>query len=160
MGEFTPEPMGYYAIIRSGAETAEAHDGEVHDVLTVAGSPLSGFPPVVRMEPKPEVPPGKRLVRCYRRTAEAVELRYRLEDVPPRVFVTADLVEALMAEGIWTDVRAWIDSKGLLDLVLVTKEFGEDNANFKAGRAALQAALGWTDEEVEELLAKCVKEGA
>lgn len=155
MGEFTPEPMGYYAVIRSGAETAEARDGEVHDVLTVAGSPLSGFPPVVRMEPKPEVPPGQRLVRCYRRTAEAVELRYRLEDAPPRVFVTADLVEQLMAEGVWEDVRAWIVSKGLLDLVYTTKEFDEHNKNYKAGRAALQSALGWTDDEVEELLERC-----
>lgn len=79
---------------------------------------------------------------------------------PPRVFVTADLVEALMAEGIWEQVRAWIVEQGMLDLVLVTKEFDETNENFKAGRAALQTALGWTDEEVEELLAKCVKEDA
>ena len=78
---------------------------------------------------------------------------------PPRVFETADLVEALMAEGIWTDVRSWIETQGLLDLVLATKEFDENNENFKAGRAALQQALGWTDEDVEELLAKCVKEG-
>ena len=47
----------------------------------------------------------------------------------------------------------------MLDLVLATKEFDETNENFQAGKAALQAALGWTDEEVEELLAKCVKEG-
>lgn len=79
---------------------------------------------------------------------------------PPRVFVTADLVEALLAEGIWEQVRAWIVERGLLDLVLVTKEFEETNENFAAGRAALQEALGWTDEEVEELLAKCVKECA
>ena len=78
---------------------------------------------------------------------------------PPRVFVTADLVEALMEEGIWENVRAWIVERGMLDLVLVTAEFTEDNENFQAGRAALQQALGWTDEEVEELLAKCVKEG-
>ena len=79
---------------------------------------------------------------------------------PPRTFVTADLVEALMEEGIWTDVRSWIETQGLLDLVLATAEFTEDNENFQAGKTALQTALGWTDEEVEELLAKCVKEGA
>ena len=78
---------------------------------------------------------------------------------PPRVFVTADLVEARMAEGIWPDVRAWIETQGLLDLVLATKEFDENNENFQAGKTALQTALGWMDEEVEELLAKCVKEG-
>lgn len=77
---------------------------------------------------------------------------------PPRVFVTADLVEQLMAEGIWENVRAWIVERGMLDLVYTTKEFDENNENFKAGKTALQTALGWTDEEVEELLAKCVKE--
>ena len=86
---------------------------------------------------------------------------YRLVDdppPPPRVFETADLVEALMEEGVWETARAWIVERGLLDLVLATKEFDETNANFQAGRAALQSALGWTDAEVEELLAKCVKE--
>ena len=88
---------------------------------------------------------------------------YRLVDdppPPPRVFETADLVEALMEEGVWDTARAWIVEQGMLDLVLATKEFDETNENFQAGKAALQEALGWTDEEVEELLAKCVKEGA
>ena len=87
---------------------------------------------------------------------------YRLVDdppPPPRVFETADLVEALMEEGVWETARAWIVEQGMLDLVLATKEFDEENANFQAGKAALQAALGWTDEQVEALLAKCVKEG-
>lgn len=87
---------------------------------------------------------------------------YRLVDDPPpkpRVFETADLVEALMEEGVWETARAWIVEQGMLDLVLATKEFDEANVNFAAGRAALQSALGWTDAEVEELLSKCVKEG-
>ena len=87
---------------------------------------------------------------------------YRLVDdppPPPRMFETADLVEALMEEGVWETARTWIVERDLLDLVLATKEFDETNANFQAGKAALQAALGWTDAEVEELLAKCVKEG-
>ena len=91
----------------------------------------------------------------------AVRRTYEIREKPPRtprVFVTADLVEALMAEGIWEDARAWIVKQGMLDLVLATKEFDEGNKNFRAGRAALQAALGWTDEEVEALLAKCVKD--
>lgn len=95
--------------------------------------------------------------------ADGYRWTYRLVDdppPPPRVFVTADLVEALMAEGIYQQVHDWVVEQGFLDLVLATKEFDEMNANFAAGRAALQEALGWTDEEVEELLAKCVKEGA
>ena len=88
---------------------------------------------------------------------------YRLVDdppPPPRVFETADLVEALMEEGVWDTAWAWIVERGLLDLVLATKEFDENNENFQAGKEALQTALGWTDAEVEELLARCVKEGA
>lgn len=76
----------------------------------------------------------------------------------PRVFVTADLVEALMEEGAWEKARKWIVEHGILDLVLATKEFNENNENFKAGREALQRELEWTDEQVEELLARCVKE--
>ena len=94
--------------------------------------------------------------------ADGYRWTYRLVDdppPPPRVFVTADFVEALMEKGIWENVRAWIVERGMLDLVLATAEFTEDNENFQAGKTALQSALGWTDEEVEELLAKCVKEG-
>ena len=64
-----------------------------------------------------------------------------------------------MEEGVWEQARAWIVERGMLDLVLATAEFTEDNANFQAGKTSLQSALGWTDEEVEELLSKCVKEG-
>ena len=86
--------------------------------------------------------------------------KYKLVDdppAPPRVFETADLVEALMEEGVWEAARAWIVERGILDLVLATKEFDESNQNFQAGKAALQQALGWTDEEVEELLERCKK---
>ena len=110
-------------------------------------------------------PEGKHYERTDKIEADGTDgyrWTYRLVDnppAPPRVFVTADLVEALMAEDVWEQARAWIVKRGLLDLVLATKEFDENNENFKAGKAALQTALGWTDEEVEELLSKCVKEG-
>jgi hypothetical protein len=131
---------------------------EKEDFALVGYLPLSPDWPV-------DPPQGKH----YERTdkiesdgADGYRWTYRLVDnppPPPRVFVTADLVEALMAEGIWTDVRSWIETQGLLDLVLATNEFDETNETFQAGKTALQTALGWTDEEVEELLAKCVKEG-
>lgn len=117
----------------------------------------------------PDYPVDPPLGKHYERTgtiepngAGGYRWEYRLVDdppPPPRVFETADLVEALMAEGVWETARAWIVEQGLLDLVLATKEFDETNENFQAGRAALQQALGWSDEQVEELLAKCVKEG-
>lgn len=93
--------------------------------------------------------------------ADGYRWTYRLVDdppPPPRVFVTADLVEALEEEGLWEQTKAWIIEHGKLDLVYTTAEFDENNENFKAGKAALQTALGWTDAEVEELLARCVKE--
>lgn len=110
-------------------------------------------------------PEGKHYERTGKIEADGADgyrWTYRLVDdppPPPRVFETADLVEALMEEGIWTDVRSWIETQGLLDLVLATKEFDETNENFQAGKAALQTALGWSDEQVEALLARCVKEG-
>ena len=120
----------------------------------------AGYLPVVDERPETDdahvaVPTGwEESEGSIRRTYEIRERPPR----PPRVFVTADLVEALMAEGIWEQARAWIVDQGMLDLVLATKEFTEDNKNFRSGRAALQTALGWTDAEVEELLARCVKE--
>ena len=66
-------------------------------------------------------------------------------------------LEVLMEEGYWEAARAWIVEQGLLDLVLATKEFDETNANFVAGRAALQQALGLTDAQIEELLARAAE---
>ena len=78
-------------------------------------------------------------------------------NTPYRTFQTADLVKVLMEEGYWEAARAWIVEHGLLDLVLATKEFDETNANFVAGRAALQEAIGLTDEQIEELLARAAE---
>jgi len=131
---------------------------EKEDFALVGYLPLSPDWPV-------DPPEGKHYERTDKIEADGADgyrWTYRLVDnppAPPRVFVTADLVEALMAEGVWEQARAWIVERGMLDLVLATAEFDENNENFKAGKAALQTALGWTDEEVEELLSKCVKEG-
>ena len=119
----------------------------------------------LRDEVPVDPPEGKHYQRTDKIEADGAggyRWQYRLVDdppPPPRVFVTADLVEALMEEGVWETARSWIVEQGLLDLVLATKEFDETNENFQAGKAALQTALGWTDAEVEELLARCVKEG-
>ena len=63
-----------------------------------------------------------------------------------------------MEEGIWEEVREWIVEQGMLELVLATAEFTEDNVNFQAGKTALQDEMGWTDEDVEALLERCVKQ--
>lgn len=123
---------------------------------------IAGYLPLSPDRPV-DPPEGKHYVQTDKIEANGDEgwrWVYRLVDDPPRVFVTADLVEALMTEGVWEQARAWIVEQGMLDLVLATAEFDEDNENFQAGKTALQTALGWTDDEVEELLARCVKEGA
>ena len=38
--------------------------------------------------------------------------------------------------------------------VFAAQDFAEDDEYFTRGRAALQAALGWTDEQVEAVLAQ------
>lgn len=131
---------------------------EKEDFALVGYLPLSPDWPV-------DPPEGKHYERTDKieaNGADGYKWVYALVDnppPPPRVFVTADLVEALEEEGLWEQAKAWIVQQGKLDLVYTTAEFDENNENFQAGKTALQSALGWTDEEVEELLAKCVKEG-
>ena len=127
---------------------------------------IAGYLPLSPDWPVDPAPDGQHWERTDKIEANGDEgwrWVYRLVDdppSPPRVFVTADLVEALEEEGLWEQAKAWIVEHGKLDLVYTTAEFDENNENFQAGKTALQTALGWTDEEVEELLFKCVKEGA
>lgn len=131
---------------------------EKEDYALVGYLPLSPDKPV-------DPPQGKHYERTDKieaNGADGYRWAYILVDdppPPPRTFVTADLVEALEEEGLWEQAKAWIVEHGKLDLVYTTAEFDENNENFQAGKTALQTALGWTDGQVEELLAKCVKEG-
>lgn len=95
--------------------------------------------------------------REYVETGEPVDTMDR-DPSAPRVFSKLKLEAALMEAGVWAQVKAWIEVNGLYDLYLAAQEFAEDNEYFATGRTALQSALGWTDEQVEALLAKCVKE--
>lgn len=89
---------------------------------------------------------------AIRRTYEVREKPPR----PPRTFSTADVIEGLMKAGVWPQVRAFVESQGMLDMVLATKSFSEDDPNFTGPRDALKAELGWTDAQVEKLLARAV----
>ena len=73
---------------------------------------------------------------------------------PPKVYQTADVIEALMAHEVWPQCRAWIEERGLLDLVFTTPSFEDDWPNFVAAKQGLQQLLDWTDEQVAELLAE------
>ena len=144
-------------------------DALVIDGRTILAPKAAHYARVGYLPLSPDYPVDPPEGKHYERTgkiepngADGYRGAYRLVDdppPPPRTFITADLVEALMEEGVWEQARSWIVEQGMLDLVLATKEFDETNENFQAGKAALQAALGWTDAKVDELLAKCVKEG-
>lgn len=70
----------------------------------------------------------------------------------PRTFSKLKVVAALTEAGVWPQVKAWIEQAGLYDLYLAAQDFAEDNEYFAVGKAQLQQALGWTDEQVEKIL--------
>ena len=72
---------------------------------------------------------------------------------PPRTFSKYRLVSALTSAGVWDAVKQLLIERSLYDLFLAAQDFAEDNEYFSQGKAALQTALGWTDEQVEAVLA-------
>lgn len=73
---------------------------------------------------------------------------------PPRTFSKYRLVGALMAANVWTQVKSWIESKpGAYDLYLAAEDISEDEPLLKDGIAEVKELLGWTDEDVERVLA-------
>ena len=72
---------------------------------------------------------------------------------PPRVFSKLRIVAALTTAGVWDSVKQLLIERSLYDLFLAAQDFREDNEYFAQGKAALQTALGWTDEQVEAVLA-------
>ena len=75
----------------------------------------------------------------------------------PRMFSNLKTVEALIELGVWPEVREWIEAQGLYDLYLAAVEFSEDDARFVAGVNALKNKIGLSDEQVENILARCEK---
>lgn len=71
---------------------------------------------------------------------------------PPRTFSKLRIVAALTKAGVWAQVKSYIEQAGLYDLYLAAQDFREDNGYFAQGRTQLQAALGWTDAQVEAVL--------
>ncbi len=104
----------------------------------------------------PTPPPGMRVASvAFREEAGGVVVDQTYEPAP-RTFSKMKVVAALTEEGVWEDVKAWIEGEGLYDIYLAAQDFAEDNEHFAQGKAQLQAALGWSDERVEALLAQCV----
>lgn len=86
----------------------------------------------------------------WRRVYEVREL----PPPPPRTFSKYKLVGALMQAEVWSQVKAWIESvPGAYDLYLAAEDISEDEPLLAQGIAAVKQLLGWTDEQVEAVLA-------
>ena len=86
----------------------------------------------------------------------AIVPKWRLVADPPprpRTFSKLKIVAALKEAKVWDQVKAYIEQQGLYDLFLAAQDFSENNKFFVQGKAALQTALGWSDAQVEEVLA-------
>ena len=133
---------------------------------TAADYAAAGYKPLSPDWPVDPAPDGQHWERTDKIEADGTDgyrWTYRLVDdppAPPRTFSKYRLVAALMQAEVWPQVKAWIESQaGAYDLYLAAEDISEDEQLFADGIAAVKAAFGWTDDEVEELLAKCVKEG-
>lgn len=79
---------------------------------------------------------------------------------PPRTFSKYKLVAALIQAEVWPQVKEWLLSQdGAYDLYLAAEDISEDEPLLAQGVAAVKELLGWTDEQVEEVLAASVKDG-
>ena len=86
----------------------------------------------------------------WRRVYEVREL----PPPPPRTFSKYRLVAALMQAEVWPQVKEWIESiPGAYDLYLAAEDISEDEPLLAQGIAAVKQLLGWTDEQVEAVLA-------
>ena len=123
-----------------------------------AQSGLTPYLPIVDERPSTDaahyaVPTGwTRDGETWRRVYEVREL----PPPPPRTFSKLRIVAALTTAGVWDAVKQLLIERGLYDLFLAAQNFAEDNEYFENGKAALQTALGWTDEQVEAVLARSV----
>ena len=127
---------------------------------------IAGYLPLSPDRPV-DPPEGKHYERTDKIEADGADgyrWVYALVDDPPppqRTFDKYLLVDALMKAGAWERVKAWLQSMpDAYDRAVMAPDISEDEPLLADGIAAAKEALGWTDEEVEELLAKCVKEGA
>ena len=122
---------------------------------------LPPFLPVVDEPPTTDaahyaVPTG------WTRDGETWRRVYEVREVPPpppRTFSKYKLVAALMQAEVWPQVKAWIESvPGAYDLYLAAEDISEDEQLLKDGIGEMKKLLGWTDEQVEAVLAASVKE--
>ena len=92
----------------------------------------------------------------YEQDGDAWRRLYEVREVPqppPRTFSKYRLVRALQTEGVWLQVKEWLQSQdGAWDLYLAAEDISEDEPLLAQGIAAVKELLGWTDEQVAAVL--------
>jgi hypothetical protein len=151
--------MTEYVKFLNGGTSATMANREFRNFVELARSdesPGEGWWPVEKVLPKPTPYEGEELAYSYTVRDGVAYKEYMLIPVGksfmPRAFSKLKIVAALMNAGVWTQVKTLIEQAGLYDLFLAAQIFTEDNEYFASGKAQLQTALGWTDEQAEAIL--------
>ena len=76
--------------------------------------------------------------------------------VTPRRFSKMLIVAALTREGVWPQVKSWLEANDLWDAFMIANDFRDDDPNFKLGVSELKNVVGWTDKQIAALLAQCL----
>ena len=74
----------------------------------------------------------------------------------PTIYSKYKAYLALRGAGVWPQVKAWLEANDLWDAFMIANDFRDDDPYFKQGVTELKSVVGWTDEQVEELLAQCL----
>ena len=116
-------------------------------------------------DPAPTPPEGKVAEPTgYEVRDGAIHRTYRYEDAPPpppKVYDKYRLVDALMQEGVWDYVEAWLkETPNAWTRALMAPDISADEPLLAQGIAAVKQLLGWTDEKVAQVLAQAEIGGA
>jgi hypothetical protein len=77
---------------------------------------------------------------------------------PPRTFSKYKLVASLMSAQVWPQVKEWIETApGAYDLYHAVEDISEDEPLLAQGISEVKQLLGWTDEQVDAVLAASVR---
>ena len=124
-----------------------------------------GYYPLDETAPAPTPPDGYHAEAryAYDDVAAPTEIVQSWEVVqdpppPPRSFSKRKLYRAFTEAGVWPAIRAYMESAGVWEDWEYATTLDEDDPLIAAALPALQAALGWTAEQMEAVLAASVAE--